>query len=170
MWYETPVYSNDIPATIEVARRVSIPVAAGERAFSLSDIAELAQSRAVDILQPETLKIGGVSAMVAACNIADAYGASVAPHNAQSPFTTAVNAHIDVAFGNIIIQECFDDFQVTWTDEVLSGYPKVENGFITPSDRPGIGVEINEDATEKYPYGSDNFLRLFESGWEKRRM
>ena len=170
MWFETPVFSNDIQATIEVARRVSIPVAAGERAHSPSEIAELAQSRAVDILQPETLGIGGVSAMVAACHIADAYGASVAPHNAQSPFTTAVNAHLDVAMGNVIIQECFDDFQVPWTDEVLSGYPRVENGFITPSDRPGIGVEINEGAVDKYPYGSDNFLRLFEAGWEKRRM
>ena len=169
MWYETPVYSADIEATIEVARRVPVPVAAGERSHSTTEIAELAQSRAVDILQPETLGIGGVSAMAAACSIADAYCASVAPHNAQSPFTTAVNAHLDVAMGNVIIQECFDDFHVAWKDEILSGYPKVINGYITPSDKPGIGVEINEGAVSKYPYGEDNFLRLFEAGWEKRR-
>ena len=168
MWYETPVYSPDIEATVEVARRVPVPVASGERSRSPSDIAALAQSRAVDILQPETLGIGGVSAMVAACNIGEAYGASVAPHNAQSPFTTAVNAHLDVAMENVIIQECFDDFHVSWTGEVLSGYPKVMNGYITPSDRPGIGVEINEAAVDKHPYGEDNFLRLFEAGWERR--
>jgi len=169
MWYETPVYSTDIEATIEVARRVPIPVASGERAKSTADIAALAQSRAVDILQPETLGIGGVSAMTAAGGIAAAYGASLAPHNAQSPFTTAVNAHLDVAMGNVIIQECFDDFHVSWTDEVMSGYPKVENGFITPSDKPGVGVEINEAAVDARPYGEDNFLRLFEAGWERRR-
>jgi len=169
MWYETPVYSADIEATIEVARRVPIPVASGERSKSTADIAALAQSRAIDILQPETLGIGGVSAMVAASNIAAAYGASLAPHNAQSPFTTAVNAHLDVALSNVIIQECFDDFSVNWTDEVMSGYPGVENGFITPSDKPGIGVEIDEAAADKHPYGEDNFLRLFEAGWERRR-
>ena len=170
MWYETPVFSTDIEATVEVARRVPVTVASGERSHSPSEIAALAQSRAVDILQPETLGIGGVSAMIAACNIAAAYGASVAPHNAQSPFTTAVNAHLDVAISNIIIQECFDDFHVDWKDDVISGYPRVENGYITPSEKPGIGVEINESAVDMYPYGSDNFLRLFESGWEKRRM
>ena len=169
MWYETPVYSNDIEATIEVARRVPIPVASGERSHSPAAIAALAQSRAVDILQPETLGIGGVNAMIAACSIAEAYGASVAPHNAQSPFTTAVNAHLDVAISNVIIQECFDDFHVKWADEVMSGYPKVVDGYIAPSDKPGIGVEINEHAVDKYPYGEDNFLRLFEAGWEKRR-
>ena len=61
MWFETPVMSTDIPATIEVARAIKVPVATGERFGSLKEVMELVSYRAVDIVQCETLHIGGVS-------------------------------------------------------------------------------------------------------------
>jgi galactonate dehydratase len=44
----------------------------------------------------------------------------------------------------------------------------VKAGYLAPSDAPGIGVTFDEKAMAKYPYGQNNFLRLFENGWEKR--
>ncbi len=168
MWFETPVMSTDIPATVEMARRSAVPVATGERFDRLAQFLELLAPRIVDIVQPETLRIGGISGARKAAAIAESAEAFVALHQAQSPFNTAVNAHIHASLPNFLIQECFDDFLVSWVWDVMRGVPRVVNGHLEPSDAPGIGVELDEAEIAKHPYGQNNFLRLFEEGWERR--
>jgi galactonate dehydratase len=169
MWFETPVMSTDIAATLEVARAIDVPVAAGERCGRLSEVVDLMAPRVVNILQTETLRIGGVSGARKSAAIAESAEAHVALHQAQSPLNTALNAHIHASLPNFLIQECFDDFLVPWAHEIMDGVPRVRNGVLDVPDAPGIGVELNEDEMAKYPYGQDKFLRLFEEGWETRR-
>jgi galactonate dehydratase len=168
MWLETPVMSTDIEATLQVARAVKVPVATGERFTRLNQFLELLAGRAVDIVQPETLSIGGISGARKAAALAESAEAFVALHQAQSPFNTAVNAHIHASIPNFLIQECFDDFLEPWALDLLRGVPRVKAGYLEPSDAPGIGVEFDEKEMAKHPYGQNNFLRLFENGWEKR--
>ena len=168
MWFETPVMSTDAAAINEVARRVRVPIISGERSKDAADIADALKDKAINMVNPEYLGVGGVSGLVECFAVARAFGAYVAPHNAQSPVSTAINSHVDIAMPNLLIQENFDDSSVGWTDDVLSGYPKVVDGYITPSDAPGFGVELNEEEALKHPYGEKNFLRLFEEGWERR--
>lgn len=167
-WYETPVLSDNFERINEVARRVKVPVIAGERTSTPKEIQKLLHEGAIDIVNPEILGCGGIIGLLDCFAVARSYDAYVAPHNAQSPFCTAVNVHIDATQPNLLIQECFDDSSVSWTDDVLSGYPKVVNGYIEPTDAPGIGVSINEEEAVKHPYGDKNFLWMFEDGWEKR--
>ena len=169
MWFETPVMSTDIAATVEMARASAVPVATGERFNRLSQFMDLLAHRVVDIVQPETLSIGGVTGARKAAALAEAAEAFVALHQAQSPLNTAINAHIHATLPNFLIQECFDDFLVPWAHEIMHGVPRVQDGYLVPSDKPGIGVELDEAEMAKYPYGQDNFLRLFEDGWERRR-
>jgi galactonate dehydratase len=169
MWFETPVMSTDIPATIEVARAIKVPVATGERFGELRQVLELVSYRAVDIVQVETLHIGGISGARKAAAIAESGEAFIALHQAQSPLNTAINAHIHASLANFLIQECFDDFLVPWAHEIMQGVPRVKNGTLEPSDAPGLGVELDEREIAKHPYGQDYFMRLFEDGWEKRR-
>jgi galactonate dehydratase len=168
MWFETPVMSTDIQATVEVARAIPVPVATGERFGRLSQFMELLSHRVVDIVQPETLRIGGVAGARKAAAMAEAAEAFVALHQAQSPLNTAINAHIHVTLPNFLIQECFDDFLDPWSREIMHGVPRVKNGYLEASDSSGIGVELDESEMAKHPYGENNFLRLFEEGWEKR--
>jgi galactonate dehydratase len=168
MWFETPCMSTDIPGTIEVARAINVPVAAGERFNRLQMFIDLLASRAVSIVQPETLNIGGIGAARKACAIAEAGEAFVALHQAQSPLNTAINLHIDATLPNFLIQECFDDFLEPWAHEIMHGVPRVKNGYLEPSNAPGIGVELDEQEMAKHPYGVNYYLRLFESGWERR--
>jgi galactonate dehydratase len=168
IWLETPVMSTDIPATIELARSVNIPIATGERLHSLKDFTDLLASRTIDIVQPETLNIGGIARARKVAAIAESCEAFVALHQAQSPLNTAINAHLHASIPNFLIQECFDDFLEPWSREIMTGVPPVVNGYIEPPDAPGIGVELNETEMAKYPYGEKNFLRLFDEGWERR--
>jgi galactonate dehydratase len=169
MWFETPVMSTDIAGTLEVARAIAVPVATGERFNRLQQFVDLLAARSVSIVQPETLNIGGVSGARKACAIAEAAEAFVALHQAQSPLNTAVNTHIHATLPNFLIQECFDDFLEPWAHEIMHGVPRVTNGYVEPSDAPGLGVEFDEAEMAKYPYGPNKFLRLFEAGWERRQ-
>ena len=168
MWFETPVMSTDIRATIEIAKAINIPVASGERFKRLSECLDLVSSRVVSILQTETLNIGGIGPARKSAAIAESAEAFIALHQAQSPFNTAVNAHIHASIPNFLIQECFDDFLAPWSKEIMMGVPQVVDGYLKPSDEPGIGVQLNLKEMAKHPYGQNNFLRLFEDGWERR--
>jgi galactonate dehydratase len=168
MFFEAPVMSDDTPAVAEVVRAIDVPVAVGERFHRIGQFLELLTHRAVDIVQPETLHIGGISGACKVAGMAEAAEAFVALHQAQSPVTTAINAHIHASIPNFLIHECFDDFLVPWAQEIMHGVPRVHDGHIEPSDAPGIGVELDEEEMAKHPYGQDNFLRLFEDGWEQR--
>ncbi len=168
MWFEAPVHSQNIEATIAVARAIPVPVAAGERLRHPSEFAALLESGAVGIVQPEALRCGGVSGVLRAAALARAHEAQVACHQAQSPLNTAVNAHLHSTMPHFLIQECFDDFLVPWAKDVFRGVPEVVDGYLAPSDAPGLGVEFDETEAAKHPYGEDKMVRLFETGWEKR--
>ncbi|MBO0793439.1 MAG: mandelate racemase/muconate lactonizing enzyme family protein [Ktedonobacteraceae bacterium] len=167
-WFETPVMSTEIEAMAEVARALPLRVVGGERFASKADFMRLLSTRTIDVVQPEILRCGGVMGLTKVAALAEAYEAFVAPHNAQSPFTTVVNSHVGATLSNLLIQECFDDFLVPWSNEIMSGSVRIVNGYIELPDGPGFGVTLNEKEMAKYPYAEKHFLRLFQSGWERR--
>lgn len=167
-WLETPVRSYDLAGHVEVQRALNYPVVLGEAFSELRQFADLLAYRAIDIIQPEPQKLGPAKARQA-CAIALAYTGLVACHQAQSPFCTAMNAHIHASIPNFLIHENFDDNAEPWVWDVLYGVPRVQDGHITVSDAPGWGVELNEAEAEKHPYSDVFFLRLFEEGWETRQ-
>ncbi len=168
MWLETPVRSFDLAGHIEVARSIKVPVVLGEAFKELRDFADLLAYRVIDIIQPEPQALGPSRARHS-FGIAQAYTALVACHQAQSPFCTAMNAHLHASIPNFLIQENFDDSSEPWVWDVLQGVPRVENGYLTVPNSPGWGVELNEEEAAKHPYSEVYFLRLFEEGWETRR-
>ena len=168
MWLETPVFSSDVDATLAVAGQIPVPVASGERLVEPEQFARLAAGKLVSILQPEVLKVGGIGPMMTIAAVAQAHHASIAPHCAQSPLATVVNAHIDAVLPNFLIQETFDDFVVPWAREILTGCAEIRDGHITVSEAPGLGVDLVDEEAARHPYNETYFLRLFEPGWERR--
>ncbi len=108
MWIETPVRSYDLAGHIEVARSIRVPGELGEAFGELRQFADLLAHRVIDIVQPEPQTLGP-SAARKAMAIAQAYDALVACHQAQSPFCTAMNAHLHASIPHFLIQENFDD-------------------------------------------------------------
>jgi galactonate dehydratase len=167
MFFETPVNSTDVEASITVANALSVPVALGERFKRLSTFRDVLESHAIPYIQPEVMGLG-FSNIRKACAMAEAYNVLVASHQAQSPLCTAINAHLHAVIPNFLIQENFDDNLEPWTWDVLSGIPRVQNGMLSVPTAPGWGVELNETEAAKHPYGPNKFLRLFDDGWERR--
>lgn len=167
-WIEAPVWSEDIAALREVAAGSRVRIVTGERFSTPRQFADLLAGGRFDIVQPEYVELGGIARLREAAAIADAHGATVAPHNARCTLSTAVNVHVMTATRNFYIQETFDDFHVPWARDMFEGVPRVKDGYLTASEAPGLGVEVDESLFEQHPYSEHHFMNLFAEGWERR--
>jgi galactonate dehydratase len=168
-WFEEPTPHHKIDALIQVARESPVPIATGESLHTQYAFAELLKHDVVHILQPEPLACGGLWSTRQICAMADAHYAVVAPHQAQGPVCTAICMQLAACTPNFFIQEIFDEFNVEWEKELITGahYP-VKDGYIEVVDAPGLGIDLNLEECRKHPYSPAYFLPLFKSGWELR--
>ena len=167
-WFEEPVHHEKITSIVEVAHKLSVPVACGESLHSKQQFAELLAYDAVHILQPEIMSMGGLFNTKKVCDMVDAHYGVVAPHNAQGPVSAAMCVQLVACSPNFLIQEIFDDFNVSWESELVTHPIKVVDGYIAVPDRSGLGLDFNFEELSKHPYHPQNFLPLFKPGWEKR--
>jgi len=167
-WFEEPTHHLKVDAVVEVARRVPVPIATGESYSSTHQFAELLAHNAIHILQPEPGSMGGIWKTRQVAAMADAHYAMVAPHNAQGPISSAACVQLGACTPNLLVQELFDEFNVSWEQELLDHPVEVVDGRIQIPDRPGLGVDLNWAELEKHPYQVANFIPLFAPGWERR--
>ncbi len=167
-WLEEPVIPEDLRSLREVKDAVRCPVAAGERLFTRYQYVDLFERRCVHIIQPDLIHAGGFLEMKKIAGMAEACSMMVAPHNSNSPLCTAASAHFDTCTTNIYIQEVFDDFTEPAVLKAICGAPRVVNGFLEVSDRPGLGIELDEDAIASRPY-KPGFFNIWEEGWHRRQ-
>lgn len=166
-WFEAPVPPYRQSSLIEVAKRSPVPIATGEDYYNREQFAELLKHDAVHIIQLEPQFLG-LSASKQICGMVHAHNGVTAPHSAQGPICSIVCAHLNMATPNFFLHEIFDEFNASWAQEVLSPAFKVENGYLQPPERPGLGFELNLDEIAKHPYDPGHWLPLFRQGWEKR--
>ncbi|MGB6105835.1 MAG: mandelate racemase/muconate lactonizing enzyme family protein [Pusillimonas sp.] len=168
-WIEAPVLSENAHDLATVAASSPVRIVAGERFTTIRQFADLLGSGRFDVVQPEYVVLGGISRLREVAAIADAYNATIAPHNACCPLSTAINVHVMFSVRNPCIQETFDDFNEPWTKELFTGLPQVHDGYYVAPTGPGLGVTVHEELFERHPYSDHNFLDLFSKGWEQRK-
>lgn len=166
-WFEAPVPPQRVKATVEVARRSPVPVAVGEDYYCREQFAELLSYDAVHIVQLEPQFLG-MTAARDVVGMALAHEAVTAPHSAQGPVCSVACAHLNMASPNFFIHEIFDEFNEPWENRLLTHPLEVTDGTVRPSERPGLGTELNLEEVERHPYRAGNYLPLFKSGWERR--
>jgi galactonate dehydratase len=165
-FYEEPVPVENVDALVKVARAIRIPVATGERLCTKFAFQELLRRRVVDIVQPDLCHAGGLTECKKIAAMAEAHYVQVAPHNASGPVGTAAAVQLDAVIPNFLIQEYFVA-QAPWIEEVVEGGPRVVNGEIVVSDRPGLGVELHESAALAHPFQEYwGGKTLFSEGWQ----
>ena len=151
-FYEEPVPPENIAAMEKVARSVHIPIATGERLFTVFGFRELLERQVADVIQPDPCHAGGISAVKKIAGMAEAYYVAVAPHNPNSPVATAVCLHLAAAIPNFLILEMTLDLDVPWRRDLLTEPIEIKGGFIELPRRPGLGVELNLDVVRAHPY------------------
>jgi len=159
-FFEEPVPPENVDALAQVARAIRIPVATGERLVTRYQFREVLEKRACGIIQPDICHCGGLGEARKIAAMAEAYYISVAPHNPLGPVATAAALQFGFATPNFLIQE-FMRSDVPWRDAVLVEPLTFEQGRALPSDKPGIGVEVDEVEAARHPYKPEEILRYF---------
>jgi galactonate dehydratase len=149
MWLEEPVPAEDIDAMADIRHSTSTPIACGENLYMRWGYRELLQKQAVDIIQPDFQKVGGLAEAQKVANMAQAYYIPVAPHCVVSPIGLMATAHACMTYPNFLACEWhWINHLDTWKTFVKEG-EIIVNGHVTPTEKPGLGVEMDEEAAKK---------------------
>jgi len=149
MWLEEPVPAENIDAMRDVREVTTTPICCGENLYLRHSFRELLEKHAADIVMPDLQKVGGLLEGRKIADLAHAYYVPFAPHNVVSPIGTMASAHVCSAVPNFLALEWhWIDSSDLWRNWVKEG-EIIEKGFIRIPERPGIGVEMNEEAARK---------------------
>lgn len=150
MFIEEPVLPQNNEALREIANHTSTPIATGERMFSRWDFKNLLIDGYVDIIQPDLSHAGGISECKKIASMAEAFDVAVAPHCPLGPIALAACIQLDACTPNVFIQEQSLGIHYNKGNDLLDYLKdplvfKYEDGFVKISQKPGLGIEINEE-------------------------
>lgn len=146
LWFEEPLAPRALEDFAQLAEMTGIAIAGAEDFVLLEDFEELASRKAVDILQPDCTRVGGLTRMRAIRKLAGKYGLHVIPHG----WNSAVGLAADLQFQATVTdaRHCMVEF---WNDSTITGLLKDspfaldDEGKITVPTGPGLGVELNDE-------------------------
>ncbi len=149
-WLEEPVIADDIHGYAALKAMNRIPIAGGEHEFTLYGFRELLEAKAVDCIQFDTNRVGGITQARKIAALAEAHSVPVVPHAGQMH-----NFHVVMASLNSPIAEYFPPVDVEIGNElfwyVFAGEPKAKDGFIDlRDDVPGLGLTIREAELHRF--------------------
>jgi len=152
MWLEEPIPAENPEAYKIIADSTTTPICAGENHFLAYGFRRLLEIGAVDIVMPDLQKVGGLGEGQRIANLASLYYVPFAPHMVASYLGAMASCHVCASVPNFMILEWQIYFHTDpmFKEIVKFDGPMIENGFITLSEAPGIGVDINEEALKKY--------------------
>jgi galactonate dehydratase len=149
MFYEEPLLAQHNEFLPDLARFTTIPIATGERMFTRWDFKTLFASGGVDIAQPDLSHAGGIWECRKIAAMAEAYDVAIAPHCPLGPIALAASLQLDFCTPNAFIQE--QSLGIHYHNSVEmhdylteTGGFIYQDGFVLRSDKPGLGIEINE--------------------------
>ena len=147
-WFEEPVSSRDLAGLAVVRRQVTADVAAGEYSWTLADSAALIHAGAVDCLQLDVTRCGGITEFLRGAALAAAHNLQVSGHCCPS-----LHAHVGAAVPNLRHVEYFHDHQRI-ERMLFDGAPEPVDGVLTPDPAvPGLGLRLRASDAERYRRG-----------------
>jgi L-rhamnonate dehydratase len=149
-WLEEPVIPDDVRGYAELRSYGRVPIAGGEHEFTVYGFRDLLEAHALDYIQFDTNRVGGISQARKICALAEAFSIPVVPHAGQMH-----NFHVVMASLNCPMAEFFPPVDVEVGNElfwyIFDGEPTPTDGFIDLSDDvPGLGLTIDEERLGKF--------------------
>lgn len=157
MFVEEPCLPENVDCMVDIARKTTIPIAAGERLFGKWQYRDLINKQAVSIIQPDICHVGGIYEGRKLAAMMEMYYGTVAPHNPLGPVSLAACLQLDTCIPNFLVQEHpgnADD------SDLGVGYIKepfvIKDGYIDVPTKPGLGIELDEKALDD---------KLYDGNW-----
>ncbi len=151
MFYEDPTLPDNLDAMALIASKISIPIATGERIHSIHEFQMLLHRNAVQYVRPDVCMAGGLTHSKKIAALAEAQYVGVIPHNPLGPVSTAACLQLAACIPNFTIQEYPLGEHEPPKSEIVKTPLQVEDGFLLIPKGPGIGIELADDALERFP-------------------
>jgi len=151
-WMEDPTPAENQEAFRLIRQHTVTPIAVGEIFNTIYDCCKLIQEQLIDYIRMTVVHSGGISHLRKIAQLAELYQVKTGSHGATdlSPVCMGAALHFDISISNFGIQEYMRHTKET--DDVFPHSYSFKDGYLTPGDKPGHGVEINEELAKKYPY------------------
>ncbi|MFC4563404.1 mandelate racemase/muconate lactonizing enzyme family protein [Nocardiopsis mangrovi] len=142
-WIEEPLRGNPLAGLEELHRRTGLPIATGENLYGVAEFRAFAASPAIAVLQPDLAKTGGLTEVLAVCELAAAHGTSVLPHLYGGAVALAATLQLAAMAAPVAGLE-YDVRDNPLRDPLLVAPPKPEQGWIAVPGLPGLGARLDE--------------------------
>jgi len=142
LFVEDPVQIDSIQSQAEIARRLTSPIANGERLSSIWEFRELLVAGGSQYVRPDVGLAGGLTHVKKIAGLAESFHAAVVTHNFLGPVLTAASVHLDVSIPNFVVQEYskLDEQRAV----AFPGTLKRQGGYLPVPEAPGLGVKIDD--------------------------
>lgn len=147
MWVEEPITSDGVDAMVRVRNNTRVPIAAGENIYSRYGYREFLEKEALSIIQPDMSKTGGLLEARKIAAMAEVYSIPMAPHGVASPLATMAYAHVCMTAPNVLVLEWTHYLNKQYTS--LTEPVQLKDGYLEITEKPGIGVALNDDAVKE---------------------
>jgi len=160
---EEPCLPENVDCMARIVQKTNIPIATGERRFTRFGFREILEKGAASILQPDLAICGGIMEGKKIAAMAEVYYVAIAPHCPYGPILTAASLQLDACIHNFLIQEhCpLGDNVLEEPFVIGKGILKepfvLKEGYIEVPTKPGLGIELDEEAIAKRPYEPYDF-------------
>ena len=153
----------------QIADAVDIPILTGEDIYLKEGFIDLARRHAVDIVHPDLATSGGILETKKIGDACQEYGVAMAMHFAGSPVSCMANVHCAAATENFLVLENHS-VDVPWWNDLVTGVEKpiIDKGFITVPEKPGLGIELNEEVMKQHLLEPGKYF-LPTPEWDKER-
>jgi galactonate dehydratase len=149
VWFEEPIPVESLNALRQVRENTRVPLCVGERHFTRWDYVDLFRERLVDFVMPDIAWTGGISELRRIASQAEAYFLRISPHDALGPVMFMAAVQVDLTLPNLYRQECVHEFFADYARIITPGLDW-HDGAIWPSERPGLGIELDRAGVDKY--------------------
>jgi L-alanine-DL-glutamate epimerase-like enolase superfamily enzyme len=150
-WLEDMIPWEHTALLKKITDSVDVPILTGEDIYLKEPFEKLCREHAVDMIHPDLATSGGILETKKIGDMAQEYGVPMAMHFAGTPVSFLANVHCATATENFVCLE-FHSADVPWWEDLVTGIPKpiVDKGFARAPERPGLGLELNDEVVKQH--------------------
>ena len=158
-WLEEPLFAEDIAGHALLRKQGSVPIAVGENLHMCYAFENFVVRQAVDYLQPDLARVGGITEVLKIAALASQHQLPISFHTWGDGVSLAASIHLSTALENCTVME-LDYTYNPLRSELLRNPIKVQNGFLSPPEMPGLGVELDLAALERFAFNGSEELTV----------
>ena len=158
-WLEEPLFVEDIEGHATLREKTKVPIAVGENLHTYYAFENFIVRGAVDFIQPDVARAGGISEIKRITALAAKHNVPVSFHTWGDGVALAASVHLSAALKDCIVME-LDYTYNPLREELLNEPFKVQKGLLTPPDKPGLGIELNAQACQQFAFAGAEDLAI----------